>query len=112
MNVTLTPTHLDVRLSVWEKLGGLTTDHHIARERIAAAEVDPAPMHAIRGRFKAGLRLPGVRFVCWTWHPMTFWSISHDAAALRVTVRGGRLRQLVLSTPDAAELARALGSRP
>ena len=112
MNVTLTPTHLEVRLATWEKLAGLTTDHHIARERIAAAMLDPTPMDSIRGRFKAGLRVPGLRFVCWTWNPMTFWSISRGTPVLRVTVRGGRLRQLVVSTPDAASLARALGSRP
>lgn len=109
MNVTLTPTHLNVELTTYEKIGGLSGDLSIPRADIASARVDPQPLQTIRGKLKVGLRVPRRIFVCWTDRGRHFWAVRRGLPALHVSVAGdGRLQAITVSSPDAARLAHAL----
>jgi hypothetical protein len=107
MRLVLTPTHLEVRLAPFEKLGALRGDLHIPRERIVSADVVPEPTRTIHG-FKVGLRIPGWRFVCWTGVFRHFWAIRSDAPAVHLTLRDGRMREATVCDPDAARIAAEL----
>lgn len=48
MNITLTPTHLNIELTTYEKIGGLSADRSIPRADITSAGVDPDPLRTIR----------------------------------------------------------------
>jgi len=109
MNATLTPTHLDIDLTTYEKIGGLSANRSIPREDITSARVDPDPLRTLRGRVKVGLRIPGTLFVCWTGLGRQFWAVRRGVPGLHVTVAGDRRpRELTVSTPDAERIAAAL----
>jgi hypothetical protein len=109
MNVTLTPTHLNVELRTYEKIGGLSGDRSIPRAAITSASVDADPLATIRRRLKVGLRVPRRLFVCWTDRGRHFWAVRRGLPALHVSVAGdGRLQAITVSSPDAARLAHAL----
>jgi hypothetical protein len=109
MNVTLTPTHLNVELTTYEKIGGLSGDLSIPRADIASARVDAQPLQTIRGKLKVGLRVPGRIFVCWTDRGRHFWAVKRGLPALHVSIAGqGRPRAVTVSAADAERLAHAL----
>jgi hypothetical protein len=108
MNVTLTPTHLAVELTLFEKVASLHGDISIPRERIRTASVDLTPMASIRRGVKIGLRIPGRRYVCTTRGRKHFWALERGAPALHVETDGASPRALTVTTPDAAELAAEL----
>jgi hypothetical protein len=60
---------------------------------------------------KAGLRLPWLYYVCRTIRLDQAFVVRRGLPALSFAVRNhGALRRVLVSTPDAAELARQLGS--
>jgi hypothetical protein len=109
MNATLTLTHLEIELTPFERIGGLTGNRAIPRGDITSARIDPDPLRRLRGRLKVGLRIPGTLFVCWTGLGREFWAVRRGVPALHVTVAGERRpRELTVSTPDAQRIAAAL----
>jgi hypothetical protein len=117
MLLRLTDTHLHVDLSRHEAVGALRRSFAVPRERIEDARLDESPMRSIRGKLKVGLRLPGYRYACSTDRFRHFWAIRRDVPAVHVRLRpepGSRLRELTVSSPDAAQLVATLQatSRP
>jgi hypothetical protein len=109
MNITLTPTHLNIELTTYEKIGGLSADRSIPRADITSANVDRDPLRTIGSRLKVGLRVPRRLFVCWTDRGRHFWAVRRGLPALHVSVGGaGRVRQVTVSAADAERLALAL----
>ena len=103
---------IEIRLAWWEKVLGLMRDIRVPRAAVGAVEVVPEPLEAMRGTgLKAGLRLPGVRYVCRSIKLDRAWIVRRGVPALSFTVSdGGPLQQVTVSAPDAAELARRLGA--
>ncbi|MDI6101864.1 hypothetical protein QLQ12_24900 [Actinoplanes sp. NEAU-A12] len=115
--VHLLADHVQVRLSLAEKIGGLCGDFDIPRAAVRAADVVPHALSATAGLRAPGLAIPG-RFKVGTWrgrNARRFVAVRRDRPALRLTLHGHRYDTVLVSTPDAAALAAALcpaGTRP
>lgn len=113
MNVRLTGDSIEVLLSRWEKIVGLMKDLHVPLADVADARVVENPMREARGTgLKAGLRLPGVYFVARTIRLDQAIILKRGLPALSFSVSNHPpLERVLVSTPDAKELARRIGSR-
>jgi hypothetical protein len=112
MRVVLTDELLEIRLARWEKILGLMGDVRVARSAVKDAEVLGEPLRAVRGSgLKAGLRLPGVYYVARSLRLDEAWILRRGLPALAFSIDDGRtLRRVTVTTSDAEELARQLGS--
>jgi hypothetical protein len=112
MRVILADDLLEVRLARWEKALGLMRDIRVARAAVGDVEVVADPMRAVLGAgLKAGLRLPWLYYVARTIRLDQAWIVRRGVPALSFSVNdGGVLRRVMVSTPEAAALARRLES--
>lgn len=110
MRVLVSEDAVEVRLSWWEKVLGLMRDIRVAREYVAQVEVQAEPLRQLRGTgLKAGLRLPGLIYVCRSIKLDRAWIVRRGLPALAFAIRdSGTLRHVTVSTPDADALARRL----
>jgi hypothetical protein len=100
VQLTLTPTTVEVHLTTFEKVGAVRRDFSIRRDAVTAAEVVPDPIASMRGHFlRIGIRIPGVMYVCTTDRGRHFWAIRRHTRAvhLEVTDGPGRLREVTIS---------------
>jgi hypothetical protein len=113
VNVRLTEDSIEVLLSRWEKIVGLMKDLRLPLADVADVGVVESPMREARGTgLKAGLRLPGVYFVARTIRLDQAIILKRGLPALSFSVRNHPpLERVLVSTPDAQELARRIGSR-
>jgi hypothetical protein len=113
VRILLSTATLEVRLSRWQKLLGLMRDISIPRAHIGEVHVLEDPIReAMRGGLKAGLRLPWLYYACRTINLQEAFIVRRHRPGLSIAVRDhGALTRLVLSTPEAADLAQRLGSR-
>lgn len=110
--VRLTADRLQVRLSLAEKLGSLHGDLDIARTEISAANVVADGLAASRGLRAPGVEIPG-RVKLGTWRGRSgrqFVAVRRGEPTLRLELAGGPYDTVLISTPDAAALAAALGT--
>jgi hypothetical protein len=112
MRVHLSEEKVEVRLAVAEKVLGLLRNISVARSDISDVQVLQEPMREVmRSGLKIGLRLPWLYYVCRSIRLDQAWAIRRGVPALSFTVRNqGALERVIVSTPDALELARRLGS--
>jgi hypothetical protein len=112
VRVVVTGDSVEVRLAPWQKALGLMKDIRVAREDVSDAHVVESPMREVRGSgLKAGLRLPGVCYVARTIRLDRVFVVRRKLPALAFTVHNNPpLREVLVSTPDAAALAQQLGS--
>ncbi|MGH2880805.1 MAG: hypothetical protein ACRDK4_14510 [Solirubrobacteraceae bacterium] len=112
MCVELTDQRLEIRLSPLEKALGLMRDIIVPRSAIAEVRVLDQPLYEVmRVGLKVGLRLPWLYYVCRTIRLDRAWLVRRGVPALSFAVRDqGVLEQVTVSTPEARELARMLGS--
>src|SRR3954462_5540391 len=106
----LTPTHLTVRFTPAEKIGGLVRDVELPRTAVRSAELVTGPLGQGRGLRAPGLALPGVRKVG-TWRrrgDRTLVCVRKGQLAVRVRLDGARDGTVLLGADDAAGPARAL----
>ena len=110
MRVLLTHTTLEVRLAPWEKALGLMRNLSIPREDLSDIEVVEEPVRAAMGTgIKVGLRVPWLYFVARTIGLDRAFIVRRGVPALSFAVANrGALRRVLVSTPDAHELAREL----
>ncbi len=110
MRVQLTDDFLQVLLSRWEKVLGLMGDISVPRADVSEVRVVDDPLRELRGNgLKAGLRLPGFYYVARTIRLDQAFVVRRGEPGLSFAVRNqGHLRRVLASTPQAAELARAL----
>jgi hypothetical protein len=111
MLVCLSETTLEVKLARWEKLLGLLGDITVPREDVSDVEVLANPMgSALRSGMKAGLRLPGLLYIARSIRLDQAWLVRRGVPALAFSVRNhGALKRVIVSTPEAQQLARRLG---
>ncbi len=110
MRVELTEETLEVRLSLWQKLLGLLGDIRVARADISDVEVVEDPVRAAMDvGIKVGLRLPWLYYVARTIRLDQAFVVRRGVPALSFAVRNeSALTRVLVSTPDAEDLARRL----
>jgi hypothetical protein len=110
VRVLLTDTTLEVRLSRWEKVLGLLRNIEVPRADVSDVAVVEDPLRAVMGSgIKVGLRVPWLYFVARTINLESAFIVRRGVPALSFAVAGkGALRHVLVSTPQADELAREL----
>jgi hypothetical protein len=109
--VVVTEDSVEVRLAPWQRALGLMKDIRVARADVSDARLVEEPMREVRGSgLKAGLRLPGLYYAARTIRLDRVFVVRRKVPALAFAVRGNPpLREVLVSTPDAAALAQQLG---
>ena len=112
MRVQLTDDALEILLKRWEKILGLLGDIRVPRADVSDVTVVEEPVHAAMGTgLKAGLRLPWVCYVARTIRLDQAFIVRRGVPGLSFAVRNhGALTKVLVSTPDAEDLARRLRS--
>ena len=110
MRILLTPDALEVRLARWQKVLGLMPNITIPRSRISHVEVVDDPVReAMRTGLKAGLRVPWLYYACRTISLDQAFVVRRNVPGLSIAVHDqGALTRVLLSTPEASELAQRL----
>jgi hypothetical protein len=112
VRVILGPETLEVRLSWWQRIVGLMGSIRVARRDVSEVEVvDDAVRAAMRTGLKVGLRLPWLVYIARTIRLDQAFVVRRGVAGLSFAVANhGALERVLVSTPDAADLARRLRS--
>jgi hypothetical protein len=110
VRVELSEESLEVRLSFWQKVLGLLGNIKVARADVSDVEVVDDPVRAaMDAGIKVGLRLPWLYYVARTIRLDQAFVVRRGVPALSFAVRNnGALSRVLVSTPDARELARRL----
>lgn len=106
----VTEDSVEVLLARWEKILGLMKDIRVPLADVSAVSVVENPIRETMGSgLKAGLRLPGLYYVARTIRLDRAFVVRRGVTALSFSVRNQEpLRSVLVSTPDAAELALSL----
>jgi hypothetical protein len=112
VRVTIDEQSVQVKLSPWERALGLMRDISVPLGDVSEVEVVQDPVReAMRSGMKVGLRLPWLMFVARTMRLDQVFVVRRGVPALSFAVRNhGALQRVLLSTPEADELARRLRS--
>jgi hypothetical protein len=110
VRVRVSEEAVEVVLSRWEKVVGLLGNITVPRADVSDVRVLEEPMREVlRTGLKAGLRLPWLYYVARTIRLDEAWLVRRGVPALSFSVHNhGALRRVVVSTPEARELARRL----
>jgi hypothetical protein len=110
MRVRVSDESVEVLLSRWQKVLGLMRDISVARADVSDVRVVADPMTETMGTgIKVGLRLPWLYYVARTIRLDQAFVVRRGVPALSFAVRNhDPLRRVLVSTPDAEELARRL----
>jgi len=110
MRVILTDERVEVRLALWEKVLGLLGNIVVARARVSDAHVVEDPVReTMMSGIKVGLRLPWLYYVARNLRLDHAFIVRRNVPGLAFSVNdGGRLEHVLVSTQDAAQLAREL----
>jgi hypothetical protein len=110
VRVVVTEDRVEVLLSPWQKALGLMKDIRLARADVSDVRVVEDAIGEVTGSgLKAGLRLPGLYYVARTIRLDRVFVVRRGVPALCFAVRDNEpLRSVLVSTPDAAELAHRL----
>jgi hypothetical protein len=112
VRVRVTEDSIEVLLSRWEKVLGLMKDIRVPLADVDDVRVVDDPIRATLGTgLKAGLRLPWLYYVARTIRLDRAFVVRRGVPALSFAVHNHRpLRHVLVSTPDAHELADRLPS--
>ncbi len=112
MHVHLSEEKIEVRLVRTEKVLGLLRDISVPRSDIGDVRVLDDPLREVmRSGLKVGLRLPWLYYVCRSIRLDQAWAVRRGVPALSFAVRNqGALEHVTVSTTEARELARRLGT--
>jgi hypothetical protein len=110
VRVRLTDDSVEVLLARWEKILGLMKDIRVPRADVSDVRVVEKPVgEAMGSGIKAGLRIPGAYYVARTIRLDQAFAVKRGLPGLAFSVRNhAPLERVLVSTPDAKELARAL----
>jgi len=110
MRVALSEDYVEVRLARWQKLLGLLGNIRVRRVEVSEVHVVEEPVReAMKSGIKVGLRLPWLCYVARTIRLDQAFIVRRGVPGLSFAVHGdGALRRVLVSTPDAEELARQL----
>lgn len=112
MHVTVDEGSVHVRLARWQKVLGLMRDITVPRQDVGdVCVVDDAVGEAMTAGIKVGLRLPWLYYVARTIGLDQAFVVRRGVPAVSFAVHGeGPLRRVLISTPEASELAARLGA--
>jgi hypothetical protein len=110
VRLLLTDDTLEVRLAPWEKALGLMRGVKVARADVSHVLVVEDPVReAMHAGIKVGLRVPSLYYIARTISLDTAFIVRRGVPALSFAVRDqGTLKRVLVSTPEAHELAREL----
>jgi hypothetical protein len=110
VRIHVSDEYVEVRLALWQKALGLMRDIRIARADISDVHVVPEPVReAMRAGVKVGLRVPWLYFAARTIRLDEAFVVRRRVPGLSFAVDDGTaLRRVLLSTPDAEQLAQQL----
>jgi hypothetical protein len=110
MRLLLTDDTLEVRLARWETALGLLRSITVPRADVSDVRVVDEPVgEAMRAGIKVGLRLPWLLYIARTIGLDRAFIVRRGVPALSFAVRDHPpLKQVLVSTPEAHELARRL----
>lgn len=110
MRVIVGPERLEIRLKAWEKVLGLMGDISVLRGDVSDVElVEDGVREAMRSGLKAGFRVPWLRYVARTISLEEVFLVKRGVPTVAFRIAGeGRVRRALVSTPEAAEIAREL----
>jgi hypothetical protein len=113
MRVHLSDDSLEVQLAWWEKVLGLLGNIRVARPDVSDVQVIENPVREAMGTgIKVGLRVPWLLYIARTIRLDEAFVVRRGVPGLSFTVRNhAPLRRVLVSTPEAAELARRLEGR-
>ncbi|HEX3910131.1 MAG TPA: hypothetical protein VHW67_05450 [Solirubrobacteraceae bacterium] len=112
MRVRVTEDSLEVLLARWEKVLGLMKDIRVPLGDVSDVRLVERPMREAAGSgLKAGLRLPGLRYVARTIRLDRAIVVKRGLPGLAFSVQNhAPLESVLVSTPDAEQLAKRLRS--
>jgi hypothetical protein len=110
MRIEIGEDFVEVRLSWWQKLLGLLRNIRVARADVSDVHVVENPMReAMRTGIKVGLRLPWLYYAARTMRLDQVFIVRRGVPGLSFAVANRwALKRVLVSTPDAQELARRL----
>jgi hypothetical protein len=110
VRVLVDENSVQVRLTRWQKVLGLMRDIVVARADVRDVEVVEDPVREAMGAgWKVGLRLPWLYYVARTIRLDRAFVVRRGVPALSFAVHGeGPLEHVIVSTPQAGELAQQL----
>jgi hypothetical protein len=111
--IDLAPHTLSVRLTRREKVAGLLRDLVVPWSAVTSVSVEDDGVGAVRGLRAPGLALPR-RAKIGTWRRRTgpaMVVVRAGVPTLRIALTGERYDELLVSHPDAPELAREIRRR-
>jgi hypothetical protein len=111
MRVRVTDDSIEVSLASWQKLLGLMKDIRVPLADVRDVRVVEDPIRETIGTgLKAGLRVPRLYYVARTIGLDRAFIVRRGVPGLAFAVDGdGPLKQVLVSTPEAAQLAHRLG---
>jgi hypothetical protein len=102
---------LVVKLSTLEKLGAVSDDVRVPWTSVRYVRVNESPFRELRG-LRVGTGVPGV-VALGTWYARggkMFAAIHRSDRGVVVELEGARYRKLIVTMPDASEVAAMLSS--
>lgn len=110
MRLVITEDSVEVRLARWQKVLGLLRSIKVPRADVSDVQVVEDPLHeAMQSGVKVGLRLPWLYYIARTIRLDKAYIVRRGVPALALTVRNqGALERVLVSTPEARELAHRL----
>jgi hypothetical protein len=107
VRVEIGPDAVTVRLAMWQKVLGLMRDIVVPLRDIEGAEVVEDAMRAAMGSgIKVGLRVPFLYYAARTLRLDEAFIVRRRMPAVSISIGGeGHLRRVLLSSPEASELA-------
>jgi hypothetical protein len=110
VRVRVTDDSVEVLLARWEKILGLMKDIRVPRADVGDVRFVEKPIgEAMGSGIKAGLRIPGAYYVARTIRLDRAFAVKRGLPGLAFSVRNhAPLESVLVSTPDAKELARRL----
>jgi hypothetical protein len=110
VRVYVSEDSVELRLAWWQKILGLTRDVSVSRSAVSDVHVVERPMReAMRSGMKFGLRLPWVYYLARTIRLDQLFAVRRGEPGLCFAVDDASpLKRVLVSTPDAEQLAREL----
>ncbi len=112
MRIELGEETIRVQLAPWQKALGLMGSVEVPRADVSEVHiVEDGVAEAMQTGVKVGLRLPWLYYAARTIQLDEMLVVRRGVPALSLAVSNqGKLKRILLSTPDARELARRLGA--
>jgi hypothetical protein len=107
MRMHISEKEIEIRFTRVEKVLGLLGNIRVPLSDLSDVRVVEDPLHDVmRGGLKVGLRLPWLYYMCRSIRLDRAWVVRRGVPALSFAVRNqGALEHVMVSTPDAHELA-------